>query len=248
MAIDRIHVTIWNEFVDERTDEQARAIYPEGIHAVIARAVAEQLHDGVTVRTATLDQPEHGLTAEVLEATDVLVWWAHDAHEQVVDDVVDRVQQRVLRGMGLVALHSSQGAKVLQRLLGTTCAVRWRVADEREVVWTVSPQHPVAAGVPHPFIIPQDEMYSEYFDIPQPDELVFISSFAGGEVFRSGCCFRRGWGRIFYFSPGHETNPVYYQPEVQRVVANAIRWAANTGGVQPTLYAPENSVMGWFES
>ena len=67
-------------------------------------------------------------------------------------------------------------------------------------------------------------MYGEYFDIPQPDELLFISSFSGGEVFRSGCCFRRGQGRIFYFSPGHELYPIYYQPEIQRILANAARW------------------------
>jgi len=242
-----IRVTVWNEYVCERTYEEVRAVYPEGIHAALAQVIRDQLGANAAVRTATLDQPEHGLPEEVLEATDVLIWWAHAAHDRIADAIADRVQQRVLRGMGLIALHSAPGAKVLQRLLGTTCAVRWREDGERELVWTVNPSHPIAAGLPHPLIIPEQEMYGEFFDIPEPDELVFISSYTGGEVFRSDCCFTRGRGRIFYFSPGHESYPVYYQPEIQRVLANATHWAANGGAVRRTLYMPENSAMGWFE-
>ena len=109
-----------------------------------------------------------------------------------------------------------------------------------------SPGHPIAQGVPHPFIIPRQEMYGEYFDIPQPDELVFISSYSGGEVFRSGCCYRRGFGRVFYFSPGHETYPVYEQPEIQRVLANAVQWAQNADHTR-TLPDNFNSPTGWYE-
>jgi trehalose utilization protein len=218
-----MNVTIWNEYVHEREGGDAARIYPQGIHATIAAA----LGDVGTVRTATLDQPEHGLPAAVLDATDVLLWWGHSAHDDVQDAVVDRVVERVLDGMGLVVLHSGHFSKPFKRLMGTRCTLRWR-HDDRETVWTVAPGHPIADGVPETFVIPEQEMYGEFFDVPPPDELVFISSFAGGEVFRSGCCWTRGRGRIFYFSPGHETNPVYHQPEVQRVLVYAVRWVGPT--------------------
>ena len=242
-----IRVTIWNEYLHERQDQRVAAMYPQGIHEAIAAGLKAHAGDEVVARTATLDQPEHGLPDEVLRETDVLIWWGHVAHDQVTDSVVDRVQQRVLGGMGLVALHSSLESKIFQRLLGTTGALRWREAGERELVWTVSPAHPIAAGIPHPFIIPEQETYSEYFDIPQPDELVFISSFTGGEVFRSGCCFVRGRGRMFYFGPGHETYPVYHQVEVQRVIANAVHWAVGAGQAGRAPYRSQMSPAGWFE-
>jgi trehalose utilization protein len=214
-----MNVTIWDECQPGLEEH-----YPTGIHSVIAGGLRDVLGERVAVRTAVLDEPFHGLPAEVLESTDVLLWWGHLRHGEVDDKVVDEVQRRVLDGMGLLVLHSGQGSKIFRRLLGTTCAMSWR-HDDRELVWTVDPGHPIARGVPNPVVIPQQEMYGEPFDIPAPDELVFISSFGGGEVFRSGCCFRRGRGRIFYFSPGHEEQPVYHQPEIQLIIANAVEWA-----------------------
>jgi trehalose utilization protein len=216
-----MNITVWNEHVHEREGGEAGRLYPDGIHATLARVLAE----AGDVKTATLAEPEHGLSVDVLDGTDVLLWWGHTAHEEVADDVVGRVAERVLGGMGFVVLHSGHFSKPFRRLMGTTCDLKWR-HDERETVWTVAPGHPIAAGVPESFVIPEQEMYGEFFDVPPPEELVFISSFTGGEVFRSGCCWTRGRGRIFYFSPGHETNPVYHQPEVQRVIVNAVRWAA----------------------
>ena len=237
-----MNVTIWNENVHERTEDHVRAIYPDGIHGALAEALA----DVGAVRTATLDQPEHGLPPDVLDSTDVLTWWGHAAHDDVDDAVVERVHDAVIRGMGLVVLHSGHYAKVFKRLLGTSCSLRWRNDGERELVWTVDPAHPIAAGVPQPIVIEAQEMYGEHFDIPAPDELVFVSSFAGGEVFRGGCCFRRGRGRIFYFSPGDQDYPVYHHPDVRRVIANAVRWAAPAGGRRPVPDAP-HSPRGWFE-
>jgi trehalose utilization protein len=224
----RLNVTVWGENVHEQTEEDVRARYPDGMHTAIASAVAALLGDEVSVRTATLQEPEHGLTQAVLDETDVLTWWGHAAHDDVDDAVVARVHDAVLGGMGLVALHSAHYAKPFKRLLGTSCSLRWRNEGERELVWTVDPAHPIAAGVPHPIVIDAQEMYGEHFDIPAPDELVFVSSYAGGEVFRSGCCFRRGAGRIFYFSPGDQDYPVYHHPDVQRVIANAVRWAGRS--------------------
>jgi trehalose utilization protein len=240
-----VRVTVWGENVHEQRDESVRTIYRDGMHAAIAAGLQASLGDRVRVRTATLDQPEHGLPQSVLDETDVLTWWGHIAHDQVQDAMVDRVQDAVLGGMGLLALHSAHYSKILRRLLGTSCSLRWRNDGERELVWTVDPAHPIAAGVPQPIVIEAQEMYGEHFDIPAPDELVFVSSFAGGEVFRGGCCFRRGAGRLFYFSPGDQEYPVYHHPDVQRVLANAVLWATPTRR-GPVPDAPETP-RGWFE-
>ena len=221
-----ITVTVWGENIHERRDPRVTRLYPDGMHETIAAGLRARLGDGAVVRTATLQQEEHGLTDDVLATTDVLTWWGHAAHEQVDDAVVARVQQAVLNGMGLVVLHSGHHSKIFTRLMGTTCSLRWREADDRVIVWTVDPTHPIAAGLPASLIVPADEMYGEFFDIPRPDDLVFLSTYSGGEVFRSGCCWRRGWGRVFYFAHGHETYPVYHQAEVQQVLANGVRWAA----------------------
>ena len=241
-----MHVTVWNEYIHERADSDIAAIYPQGIHGALADIVRTAFGDA-SLATATLDEPLHGLTDEVLARTDVLLWWGHLAHDKVDDEVVAKVHRRVLDGMGLIVLHSAHLSKIFQRLMGTSCTLRWREADERELLWTVNAAHPIAAGVPQPLILAQHEMYGELFDIPAPDELVFISSFTGGEVFRSGRCFFRGKGRVFYFSPGHETYPIYHQPEVARVIANAVGWA-----YQPTVSDIStddcpNVEIGWFD-
>jgi trehalose utilization protein len=242
-----VRVTVWGENVHERTEDAVRARYPHGMHAAIADGIAGLLGDAVRVGTATLPEPEHGLTQAVLDDTDVLTWWGHAAHDAVDDAVVERVHHAVLGGMGLVALHSAHYAKIFRRLLGTSCSLRWRNDGERELVWTVDPAHPIAAGIPHPIVLEAQEMYGEQFDIPAPDELVFVSSFAGGEVFRSGCCFRRGLGRIFYFSPGDQEYPIYHHADIQRVIANAVGWAAPRVERRAVPGSPE-SPRGWFEA
>jgi len=223
-----IRVTVWNEYRHEqKPTHPASTIYPEGMHSVIAQGLREA---GMEVRTATLDQPEHGLTDDVLANTDVLTWWGHMAHGEVRDEIVEKVHARVLEGMGLIVLHSAHFSKIFRKLMGTTCSLRWREADERERIWVLEPGHPITNGLEPYFEIPKEEMYGEQFDIPAPDTLVFISWFQGGEVFRSGCCYHRGRGKIFYFRPGHESYPTYYQPEVRRVIANAVSWAAPSSG------------------
>jgi len=227
-----VRVTVWNEYRQESTDPPVRAIYPDGIHAAIAAGLRE--HEGFEVRTATLDEPDQGLSETVLAQTDVLTWWGHVAHPEVSDEVVDRVQARVLDGMGLIVLHAGHFSKIFKRLMGTSCDLKWREDGRRERVWVVDPSHPIAEGVGESFVLAEEEMYGEHFDIPPPDELVFVSWFEGGEVFRSGCTYRRGRGRVFYFRPGHETHPSYYDANVRRVIANAARWAADPHGARPT--------------
>ena len=225
-----LNVTVWNEYIHERSNEAVSAIYPDGLHVAIADAIREQLADRVQVRTATLDEPEHGLSEEVLAETDVLLWWGHAAHERVADEVVERVAGRVSGGMGLVALHSAHASKIFCRMMGTSCMLRWREAGERERLWVVNPSHPIVDGIEGEYFeLPHAEMYGEHFDIPAPDELVLVSWFEGGEVFRSLCTFRRGGGKIVYFRPGHETYPIYHDANIRRILGNIVRWAAPTG-------------------
>lgn len=223
--ISTMNVLVWGENRHEQREASVAARYPDGMHEAIAAGVREHAQQPMRVSTATLDDPEHGLTEEVLAQTDVLVWWGHAAHADVADEVVERVHRCVLAGMGLVVLHSGHWSKVFVKLMGTTCSLRWRSELDREVVWTVDPTHPIAKGVPHPMVIETQEMYGEFFDVPKPDEIIFISSFSGGEVFRSGCTWRRGHGKIFFFSPGDQDYPVYHHDDVRRVIANGVLWA-----------------------
>ncbi len=225
LMTEPLRVTVWNEFRHERHIPKVAELYPDGIHGTIAALLRDEA--GLVVRTATLDEEHHGLTKRVLDETDVLIWWGHCAHDEVRDEVAADVQRRVLEGMGLLALHSAHFAKPFMRLMGTSCALKWRENDDKERVWTVMPSHPVAAGVPEHFEL-VEEMYGEPFGIPEPDETVFISWFSGGEVFRSGASWRRGHGRVFYFRPGHETYPSFHDANVRRVIVNAVRWLRPT--------------------
>ncbi len=225
---DKLRVTVWNEGRHEKKNPQIARIYPEGMHGAIA-AYLRGCGD-FDVRTATLDEPDHGLGGDVLANTDVLIWWGHMAHHEVSDAIVDKVVARVLDGMGLVVLHSGHYSKPFRRLMGTSCSLKWREAGEKERIWVVEPGHPIVQGLGEYIEIPHEEMYGERFDIPAPDALVLISWFAGGEVFRSGCCFRRNKGKIFYFRPGHESYPTYHHQGVLKIIANGVRWAAPVPG------------------
>ncbi len=228
-----IRVTVWNEYRHEKSNKEIAKLYPEGMHGAIAKHLRTQ--PGMEVRTATLDEPEHGLTEDVLATTDVLTWWGHAAHAEVQDEIVEKVRQRVWDGMGLIVLHSGHFSKIFKSLMGTSCDLKWREIGEKERLWVVEPGHPIVDGIGEFIEIEHTEMYGERFDIPQPDTQVFISWFPGGEVFRSGCCFHRGRGKIFYFRPGHETFPIYYHPDVLRVITNAVRWAAPGEGPVPVF-------------
>ncbi|MDD5454613.1 MAG: ThuA domain-containing protein [Candidatus Ratteibacteria bacterium] len=221
---NNIKVTVWNEFVHEKKDKDVIKLYPKGIHSAIADYLKKRKE--LEVKTATLEENEHGLSEEVLKNTDTLIWWGHIAQNDVKDKIVERVHKHVLEGMGLIVLHSAKLSKIFKKLMGTTCASKWREADEREILWVVNPAHPIAEGIEEYIEIEKNETYGEHFDIPNPDELVFASWFEGGEIFRSGCCFYRGKGKIFYFSPGHETYPLYYNENVLRVIYNAVHWTA----------------------
>lgn len=225
----KIKVTVWNEFRHEQRNEAVKKIYPDGIHAVLAAHLSKQ--PDMTVRCATLDEPEHGLTDKVIAATDVMLWWGHCAHAEVRDDIVAKVQQRVQEGMGLIVLHSGHLSKIFKALMGTSGTLKWREVGERERLWSIEPAHPITRGVGEYIELPNTEMYGEPFGIPTPDKVIFISWFEGGEVFRSGCVWERNNGRVFYFRPGHESYPVYHNPQIMQVITNAVRW------VRPRLFS-----------
>ena len=218
-----IRVTVWNEYKHEVQDENIGKIYPKGIHGAIADFLGKE--DDIEVRCATLADPDCGLTQDVLDNTDVLIWWGHIAHDQVPDEVVDRVQDAVLKGMGMIFLHSAHHSKPFKRLMGTTCNLCWREDGDMERVWVVDPGHPITQGLGKYFELEHEEMYGEPFGVPEPQKVVFLGWYEGGEAFRSGCCYVRGNGKIFYFQPGHESYPTYYNKDVQTVVKNAVRWA-----------------------
>ncbi|WP_309571315.1 ThuA domain-containing protein [Deinococcus sp.] len=237
-------ITVWHEYRHEHENPLVASVYPQGMHVAMADGL--KAHGFTNVATATLDEPEHGLTDEVLANTDVLLWWGHKAHGDVSDAVTEKVVQRVWDGMGLIVLHSGHFSKPFKKLMGTSCDLKWREASDKERLWVVDPSHPIAQGVGEFIEIEQEEMYGEHFDIPAPEELIFVSWFTGGEVFRSGCTFRRGSGKIFYFRPGHETYPTYFHDGVRQVIANAARWVAPTanaprafGNRQPLEPLPE---------
>lgn len=221
----KINALVWGENVHEQTNKVVAETYPDGMHGQIAKLLGED--SNISTSTATLRDPEHGLTEDVLAKTDVLLWWGHAAHGDVADEVVERVAQRVWQGMGLIVLHSAHFSKIFKRLMGTPCALKWREAGERERIWVVNPRHPIAAGLPEHFELENEEMYGEPFSVPEPLETVFLSWFQGGEAFRSGLTWRRGAGNVFYFRPGHETYPTYYDENVSKVLRNAVNWAHN---------------------
>ena len=227
-----VRAIVWGENVHEQTNAAVRDLYPLGMHGTIAAALNQD--KGVKATTATLQEPEHGLSETRLAATDVLLWWGHAAHGEVKDEIVERVQKRVWEGMGLIVLHSGHYSKIFKRLMGTPCALKWREAGERERLWVINPRHPIAAGLDENFVLENEEMYGEQFSVPEPLETVFISWFQGGEVFRSGLTWRRGAGNVFYFRPGHETYPTYHDANVQKVLINGVKWA----------YSPEGALTG----
>lgn len=238
-----VRVTVWGENVHEKKHKLVAELYPKGMHGCIADAL--NTDPQIRAVTATLDQPEHGLSVERLAETDVLTWWGHAAHGQVDETIVERVQQRVLQGMGLIVLHSGHHSKIFKRLMGHNCDLVWREAGEKERLWVTNPAHAIAQGLPAWIDIEHEEMYGEPFGIPNPDEVVFLSWFAGGEAFRSGVTYRRGGGKIFYFRPGHETYPTYHLPLVQQVLRNAVKWAQPEG--HAAWGAPERPVAKAIE-
>ena len=231
-----VRAVVWGENIHEQTNPVVAGIYPDGMHGTIAAALNKD--SGIRATTAVLQDAEHGLSEKRLAETDVLLWWGHAGHGKVEDAIVERVQKRVWEGMGLIVLHSGHYSKIFKRLMGTPCSLKWREAGERERIWVINRGHPIASGLGECIELPETEMYGEPFAVPEPMETVFVSWYEGGEVFRSGMTWRRGAGKIFYFAPGHETYPIYHNPEVHTVLRNAVHWAVNADAWKSITEAP----------
>ena len=213
---------IFSEYV-KKDSQEILSVYPDGLMRPVINALEDEPDMEVTY--TTLYEPYFGLSDELLENTDVLIWWAHISHDRIPDELVERIVKRVQLGMGFIALHSAHKSKPFMRLMGTSGSLKWRNGDFCRI-WNISPTHPISAGLPEYLELTEEEMYGEYFDVPKPDDIIFMSWFSGGEVFRSGCTWTRGYGKVFYFQPGHETSPSYNNPDILKIITNAARWAA----------------------
>ncbi|MDR1569463.1 MAG: ThuA domain-containing protein [Oscillospiraceae bacterium] len=236
-----IRVTIFCEHNQDRR-EPVKSVYPDGIHGALAAAFPEDESFAVTI--ATQDMPEHGLTEEVLSNTDTLVWWSHLDNPIFDDAVAKRVCRHVVgRGMGFLVLHSSTFSKPWQWIMGIAYDAglwgRFRTMPkgEKERLWLVNPGHPIADGIGPYVEIPRDEMYGEPMLIPEPDQTIFLGWWEGGEANRAGCVFFRGRGKIFMFTPGHEAFPIFYQPEIQKILRNAARYLAPSETINPGVFS-----------
>ena len=216
----------WSEFEQDRTDARVKEVYPQGIHTALA-AVLDECGEFET-RTATLRDPDQGVDEKTLAGVDVIVWWGHIRHDDVTDENAERVANLVIdNGVGFVPVHSAHFSKPFKRLMGTTCGLgAWREEGEPEHIQVAAPDHPIAAGLPGQFTIPQTEMYSEKFDVPEPDTVILRSVWDRGETFRSCCAWTRGEGRIVYVRPGHETYPIFRDENFKTLLINAAKWAA----------------------
>ena len=221
-----MNITVWNEYMHERLNPDIKKIYPDGIHGCIKKFL-EESGEGFNVKTATLPEPECGLTDDVLNNTDVMIWWGHMFHWKVPDEIAIKVKEAVLRGMGMIFLHSAHHSKPFKLLMGTTCNLGWRESNDKERLWVLDHNHPIMKGIKDRYFeLEAEETYMEPFGIPDPDKLLMIGWYNGGEVFRSACCYHRENGKVFYFQPGHETFPTFYNENVQKIITNAVRWAS----------------------
>jgi trehalose utilization protein len=242
-----VRALVW----DEHAGHVPQEIYPHGINGAIADGLNADSGGAITARTANLDEWYQGITDEALGETDVLLWWAHARHQEVSDDTARRIHYHVHeRGMGFIALHSAHYSKPFQWVVQCPGHLKggWREAEppDTEEITVCAPRHPIAAGV-RDFILPQEEMYGAPFDTPPPVCLVLQSYFPlGGEYFPSGICWTvgegktpgfqsgpgngvgegEGKGRVFYFRPGHEAFPTYFNDNVRLVLKNAVLWCA----------------------
>lgn len=214
----QIYALIWSE----RTEPKEH--YPEGHNGIIASFLNKD--PNIKAEAVSINDPEQGLPTEKLQRCDVLVWWGHIRHGEVRDEIVDKIVKRVKEeGMGFIALHSAHYAKPFQRLLNAPGHIGGVGHGREEHIWVVAPNHPIAKGIYH-FTLPEEEFYAEPFQVPQPENVIFISTFGSGHWFRSGLTWSVGKGRVFYFRPGHETLPTMKDERVLKIIRNAVYWCA----------------------
>ncbi len=229
-------VTIVCEYNSSMDSLEGKKAYPNGMGNCL-KDFLQSAYDDVTLITYD-DKGADELTDDIIEKTDVMFWWGHWYHGAILEELADKIVSRVQRGMGMVFLHSAHMSKPFKKLIGSTGTLKWREVGEHERLWCVDMSHPIAEGLGEYIDIPQEEMYGEPFDIPKPDELVYIGWFQGGEVFRGGCVFKRGRGKFFYFNPGHETYPTYRILKIQKLLIQACEYVAPKTPIIDKLECP----------
>ena len=224
-------VVVWSEGT-ANVDPGSKKVYPNDINAAIAEGLKPLEARGWEIVTASLKDPEQGITDELLKGTDVLIWWGHKKHGDVKDELVARIVQRVKEeGMGFISTHSSHFAKPYKKIMGSPCTWREYKADGTSVkVIVKEPNHPITKGVKD-FSLPKIERYSEPFGVPEPESVpldgLYTKPDGKTEPGRMGLCWTIGKGKVFYFTPGHETYDDYFRPEVRQIFCNAVEWAAS---------------------
>lgn len=220
MREDSVNALVWSEGTEPED------VYPDGIRAVIADALKA---DGIDTRTRSIEDKQQGVIDADLAWADVLLWWGHLKHDEITDETVDRIEDAVREdGLGFISLHSSHYARPFKRLVDASGDLgEYRFDDdESESVGVVAADHPIAEGVDD-FTIPEAEMFGDPFDVPEPETVVLHSMYSNGdEEMDSGITFQFGEGRGFYLRSGHEEFEIYYMNEIQQILVNATRWAA----------------------
>ncbi len=216
---NKVRVLLWSE------QTEPRELYPTGISGALAEHLNQQ--KGFEAKTAQLTDAESGLPEAALAQTDVLVWFGHKKHGEVPDEIVDRVVKHIReRGMGFVGLHSTHFSKVLKKALGATGAwSSYKKLGQPEQMWVVSPKHPIAKGVTD-FAIPKEEIYTEPFEVPEPEAVIVEGTWPSGHRNREVMVWTLDKGRFVYIRAGHEEYPIYFMPPMQTLVRNSILWAA----------------------
>jgi trehalose utilization protein len=222
-------VVVWSEGT-ANVDDNSKKVYPNDINTAIAEGLKPLEAKGWQIVKAGLNDPSQGITDELLNSTDVLIWWGHKRHGEVKNELVDKIEKRVKdQGMGFIATHSSHFAKPYKRLMGTACSWGEYVCDGTSVeVIVKDPNHPICKGVKS-FKLPLIERYGEPFAVPPTESLpldgVYTKPDGSKAQGRMGLCWTVGKGKVFYFTPGHETYDDYYRAEVRQIFINAVEWA-----------------------
>lgn len=221
-----MRILIYNEGRDERNKPEVLTIYPKEIGGALSHIVS-QIPNSEIIDILSMYNVKEKLTNNLLESVDLLLYWSHGGNSQFPDELAKLIQDHVLRGMGFVVLHSAIGSKPFKALMGTTCSIHYR-HDDFERMTCCNPLHPIAAGLPLHIELDKEESYGEYIDVPKPDDIIYLGWFDSGEVCRSVMTWTRGYGKVVFIQPGHETNSSYHNPYIQKLIVNSCIWASRS--------------------
>lgn len=217
-------VLVWSEGTAPKN------VYPNDINAAIAEGLKPL--KGWEVQAVSINDPDQGLPDDLLNSASALIWWGHQRHGDVKDELVAKIKTRVTEeGMGFIATHSAHYSKALKAILGTPCGWSYYTDDGAKLDMVVkAPTHPICKGVKD-FTIPHTERYGDPFQCPTPETVLFDGIYTMKDDKTEHCLQGFTWtigkGRVMYFQPGHEGYPIYFMPEVQQIFRNGVQWVAS---------------------